>query len=423
MELIIENIRSFSGRHAIPIKPLTLLTGENSSGKSTLLAALSIISDPYGSPLHPRFNEPPYALGNYESIATFDEGNSTYAPSFALGYKQSENQGIESITTYINNQGWVRISSIAAKNNKSEGELKFLWKPTEMDVDIRVMSEGNVYGPVLIPFGPEGQSDRSVNFSIFIAVTLLAHTIGSLNSTGKNLDMPIQEVSSLFSQRQQNALSIAPIRTKPRRTYDEVTQEFAPEGGHIPFVLANVLDNPVLRTTIERFGSESGLYTKLDVKKLGEQLSDPTQVMVTSSNRAINLINVGYGVSQILPVVVESILAKPQTLLLVQQPEVHLHPRAQAALGSFFVDLTANGSKQFVVETHSDYIIDRVRTEVARGIIPAEDVGILYLEKHGFETTVYSLELSDTGDILNAPPSYRAFFLEEELNLFNRAER
>jgi len=420
MELIIEDIRSFVGKHTIPIKPLTLLTGENSSGKSTLLASLAVVSDPYSFPLNPRFNDPPYSLGNYDTIATFKGGRYSRAKSFSVGYKQAGKKSGEQVAHYVSNQGLLELSSVVAKQDNNEAVLKFFSKESEPCIEIRAVHEGEPYGPTTVPYDPIARLNRLGSLIYFGLFSLLQKENKQRNAKDTKI---IRQLLSMFDQDVQKALSIAPIRIKPRRTYDEITEDFSPEGEHIPFVLSNLLDQESTRATVERFGVESGLYTKLDVKRLGKQLSDPTQVMVTGSSRAVNLIDVGYGVSQVLPVIVQSILATPQTLLLVQQPEVHLHPRAQAALGSLFADLVVKGGKQFVVETHSDYIIDRVRMEVAKGTIRAEDVGILYLEKCGFETSVHQLELSENGDILNAPPSYRAFFLQEELNLFNRAER
>ena len=107
-------------------------------------------------------------------------------------------------------------------------------------------------------------------------------------------------------------------------------------------------------------------------------------------------------------------------MLLLQQPEVHLHPRAQAALGTFFVDLINSEGKEFVIETHSDYIVDRIRQEVAMGRLPCDSVVILYLEKAGIETAVYPLSLDRSGNIVGAPPSYREFFLREEMSLLTR---
>jgi predicted ATPase len=126
-------------------------------------------------------------------------------------------------------------------------------------------------------------------------------------------------------------------------------------------------------------------------------------------------------VSQSLPVVVECILSHPNGVMFLQQPEVHLHPKAQAALGTLFVDLIAGSSRTFVVETHSDYLVDRVRQEVAKGRISADDVLILFFDKPKLETTVYPIRLDENGNVLDPPPAYREFFLREELNLLNRA--
>jgi predicted ATPase len=108
--------------------------------------------------------------------------------------------------------------------------------------------------------------------------------------------------------------------------------------------------------------------------------------------------------------------------MLLQQPEVHLHPKAQAALGSFFARLVAETKTEFVIESHSDHLLDRVRQEVARGVIPHDAVKILFFYKPRSETQVFEISLDKSGNVLNAPPEYRAFFLQEELKLLNRTE-
>jgi predicted ATPase len=180
-------------------------------------------------------------------------------------------------------------------------------------------------------------------------------------------------------------------------------------------------DGDKIKSTIDAFGKESGLYKKIKVKKLGEMITDPFQVNATIFSKATNLLDVGYGVSQALPVVVQSILMNSRNILLLQQPEVHLHPRAQAALGTFFCGLVSTSERQFVIETHSDYIIDRVRQEVARGNIDKEKVLILFLHKTRNETQVFPLSLDELGNVRNAPSSYREFFIQEDINLLSRS--
>jgi predicted ATPase len=106
-------------------------------------------------------------------------------------------------------------------------------------------------------------------------------------------------------------------------------------------------------------------------------------------------------------------------MLLLQQPEVHLHPRAQAALGSFFARIAA--ISQVMVETHSDYLVDRIRSQVAAGLISASKVLILYFELADGATTVHPIHLDDHGNLIDPPPSYRDFFFEEEIRVLTRS--
>ncbi|MEO0966165.1 MAG: AAA family ATPase, partial [Planctomycetota bacterium] len=172
---------------------------------------------------------------------------------------------------------------------------------------------------------------------------------------------------------------------------------------------------------IKEFGQDSGLLKEINIRRLGKHATDPFQVMIKAfKGPEVNIADVGYGVSQAIPVVVESATLSKRQTLLVQQPEVHLHPRAQAALGSFFAGLVSETDNRFVIETHSDYMIDRVRREIALGAIKPKDVQILFFNRPGLDTDVYSVSLDDMGNILDAPGCYREFFLEEELAMLSR---
>ena len=101
-------------------------------------------------------------------------------------------------------------------------------------------------------------------------------------------------------------------------------------------------------------------------------------------------------------------------MFLLQQPEVHLHPSAQAALGSFFCQV-ANPDRQLVIETHSDHLLDRVRMDVRDGTtdLKPDDVSILFFERKDLDVRIHSLRIDEEGNIEGAPDGYRNFFLEE----------
>ena len=112
---------------------------------------------------------------------------------------------------------------------------------------------------------------------------------------------------------------------------------------------------------------------------------------------------------------IAELLRRPATqLFLLQQPEVHLHPRAQAELGSLLCEIAISG-KELVVETHSDHLLDRVRMEVRDGTtgLKPDDVSILFFERDGLEANIHSLSIDEDGNINGQPNSYRKFFMEE----------
>ena len=115
-----------------------------------------------------------------------------------------------------------------------------------------------------------------------------------------------------------------------------------------------------------------------------------------------------------LPVITELLRPDATSLFLLQQPEVHLHPSAQAALGSLFYQV-AGPDRQLVIETHSDHLMDRVRMDVRDGKtkLKPDDVSILFFERRDLDVHIHSLRLDKEGNVRNAPEGYRRFFMEE----------
>jgi energy-coupling factor transporter ATP-binding protein EcfA2 len=427
IEMILENVRSLSGHHIIPIKPLTLLIGENSSGKSTFLATLSVVCNTPQYPVWPRFNDPPYNLGGYDTIATYKSDSDGQAGYFAIGHRVkrgADRDYTEVLAKYINNRGDAELSDFSIKS--PDGSFRLYLKEKDIDYYTARLSPTGKGKPTEFRVRRGSGNYRKTDFLSFIISNILdiqMRVIAGRRKERRDFDL-ISLIKTLAHITLADSLSIAPIRTKPSRTYDQASDDYSPEGSHIPYLLARILSEDAnsdqkrgLKNALEQFGKESGLFEKIEVKQLGDYLGDPFQILVTPSGISVNLQDVGYGVSQALPVIVQSVLVDAPDLMLLQQPEVHLHPKAQAALGSFFTRLISKSNKQFVIETHSDFIVDRIRQEVASGAIDFNSVGILFFDKQDFETKVHVISLDKLGNILNAPPSYREFFLREELNL------
>jgi energy-coupling factor transporter ATP-binding protein EcfA2 len=429
VNVFIEHVRSFAEAQDIPIRPLTLLVGENSSGKSTFLAVASALFEQDRFPLRPSFNESPFNLGTFETIATYKAGRYGRDESFTIGFSagtEGEPDYRMVKGTYVRNRGKPILSRLQGKS--SLGSIEIEMRDDQLSGSVTVhSSKGAPPASVKVRNVPDAHKMLSIipgglSTLLFLATRESGKELGAVNHQA------LWEMDRSLRPPFAHTSAFAPIRTRPKRTYDELSEDYSPEGDHVPKLLARLQNEEPqseparrVREAIVKFGQESGLFRDVEVKKLGKGSDDPFQVQVVVGGPKVNLMDVGYGVSQALPVIVQSVLHRQQSLLLVQQPEVHLHPRAQAALGTFFAELASTGNNTLLIETHSDYLIDRVRQEVAKGTLDASQVLILFFHKPRIETTVYPIHLDRLGNIEDAPDHYRDFFLAEELKMLTQA--
>jgi hypothetical protein len=438
VKITLTNVRGFEGTHTISIRPITILIGENSSGKTTLLAAISAALSRDFPTTENLFNRAPFELGSFDTIATYRGGKYGRATSFSIGWEAdvTGDHSASIAATFKSQAGTPRLDRLVVKDGQNEltartvGEY-FEFKFSFYGAKSRAVQQSAGSAVKVVEFKTKLEGIRTFRLQDTIRYYFESLDTKSPRKSGRDFDeqnvvTALHEISVGSTRFRPHVTALAPMRTRPRRTYDELSEDFKPEGDHIPLVLARLLASKDGKASSEfaalmRYGTASGLFEKIDVKRLGKQPSDPFQVRIKMKGPDANLIDVGYGVSQSLPIVIDSIMAARNEVLLVQQPEVHLHPKAQAALGTFFVELAVTSAKQFVIETHSDYLIDRVRMAVAEKKISAGKVQLLYLDRKGLDITVHELKLDDFGNITNAPSTYREFFLQEEIKLMGRA--
>ena len=452
-KLILENFRCFRGRQEVPIRPLTLLVGENSTGKTSFLAAVRLAYDLGTGSIGLNFNEEPFELGSFREIAAHGSGRKGNAISFSIGYEglatatTEASLPIEStlLATFRKNpgksqpeeSGWaltykpysfsifdegsegtddkiLRIVSVKTASGEYKGESTFNLK--------RIIAKGELGSLSLGPFG------NVLRFQVPIIEAFFQPEQDQSSLRKKKPNAP-PELEFDFVQDLQppmsfptRPLALAPIRSKPSRTIDVLRETFQPTGEHIVAVLAELKasgssEGKKLMTELAKFGVECGLFQSIDIKQLGGNESGAFRQVVKIGGHAENIVDVGYGVSQVLPILVDALRGSKEQTYLLQQPEVHLHPRAQAQLGSLFGMLAKRDKKTFIVETHSDYIVDRVRLDIQKkkeGFLSPEDVVILYFERNNGEVKIYPIEIDEMGNISGQPPTFRKFFLDEE---------
>jgi predicted ATPase len=120
------------------------------------------------------------------------------------------------------------------------------------------------------------------------------------------------------------------------------------------------------------------------------------QITVHQHGLNLDITDVGFGISQILPVIVQGFLSRENSLTIIEQPEIHLHPKMQAELADLFIDVIYSNNKivnkRLLIETHSEYLLKRLRRRIAEGILNSSDVGLYFIHPRNSESDCARIE-------------------------------
>lgn len=237
-----------------------------------------------------------------------------------------------------------------------------------------------------------------------------------------------------FSLHLQNIIHVPGLRGNPERTY-KTTAIGSTFPGTFEDYVASVINQwqATKDARLARLGSALetlGLTWRVEAKQI-----DDTQVELhvarmihgargrTKEKDTVNIADVGFGVSQTLPVLVALLVAEPGQLVYIEQPEIHLHPRAQGALAHELV-ATAKRGVRVVIETHSSLLLRGIQTQVASDQISPDLIGLHWFTRRPEDgsTNIHTATLDDAGAFGDWPEDFDDVSLRSEQAYLDAAE-
>jgi predicted ATPase len=156
-----------------------------------------------------------------------------------------------------------------------------------------------------------------------------------------------------------------------------------------------------------------GLIDHFTVEPIAEgRQSYEVKVRTKGSEDMVDLPDVGFGVSQVLPVVVQLFYAPANSIIIMEQPEIHLHPSAQAALADVMIDAVTSWEDgkarniQLIIETHSEHFLRRLQRRIAEDRVPHDYFSAYFANIHSRPTKLEALQMNDSGNIANWPKNF-----------------
>jgi predicted ATPase len=432
-ELRIKNFKAWKDTGPVRMAPLTVIFGANSAGKSSLghlllaLKQTTLLSDRKRA-LHLGDKSSPIDLGTFADC--LHDHDLKTALEFSLSWQLAAPLTVRNSLdlkpfTGTNISLTSRIK--AGKNDQPEVE----------SIQYKLLNAGEEL--LAVNHGRKASG----------AVTLDADPLKLVKTAGRQWSLEPPDKFYRFSDvtlaRYQNAGFLAefaletermlgslyylgPLRKHPERTYQWSGDTPSDVGAQGEFAIAALLAasadgrklNRGPRRQQQKFEpfiaswlKDLRVISSFNVKPVAKGRKEFEVLIKTHSNAPeVKLTDVGFGISQVLPALVEAFYAPPNSMVWMEQPEIHLHPQVQAELADVFISAVQareNGKPrnvQLIVESHSEHFLTRLQRRVAEGIISPDDVAVYFCKRSNVGAELEPLQLNLYGEIENWPENF-----------------
>lgn len=427
--------KSIANRQTITIRPLTILAGPNSSGKSSIMQPLLLMKQTLDSPYDPG---PLLLNGDIVPFTTADQvlsrNPATECPSgFFIECQNSLNDRVrhvfkkraktglelESMEYY---DGTSKVGYVLKEDLTHGDLLKILPKDAKRLYD--QLNELRNENP--------GLDTKKLEWGIARDRCFLRMSLRRVTKIGPQNLMQISPTG--FVERQiEQLIHVPALRGNPVRLYRAVAvgSEFP---GSFPVYVASVIkhwqrNKPTTLKKLSATLEKLGLTCRIEAKPKSETevelyVNRLPHLVKGHAKDLISIADVGFGVSQVLPVIVALLTAKPDQIVYIEEPEIHLHPRAQYELASILTE-SANRGVKIIVETHSSLLLRGIQTYVAEGKLSPDKVALHWFSRENDtgNTVVASANLERDGSFGRWPENFDDVSLSAESRYIEAVEK
>ena len=461
-QLSFQNFKSWEDTGEIKLAPITGFFGTNSSGKSAILQFLLMLKQTMESSdrkqiLHTGDDKTYVNLGTFYDIAhnhtipstiTFilewnfsdaikffkaDSSASINQPNFSQLTKRTLPTGILFSINHLKFSSEIRLQ----QNELFVKNFCYSFESNSQEMYFQFSQRFKDY------YELKTQGYKLKNYRIRPFKQLNDNSFPIFFSPIKNYAFPsdvkalyphevfLSEFVLAYEQAFQKIYYLGPLREYPQRIYSWAGGE-PQDVGHrgelaIPALLASRKNNSVNQINIEEkvayWLKELGLIDSFRVAAIAENRQYyEVRVKRSPNSSEVLITDVGFGVSQILPVLVLCYYAPEGSTIILEQPEIHLHPSVQSGLADVFIDVIQNREIQIILESHSEHLLHRLQRRIAeeKDGLTKQDISLYFCDMtpEG-NSKLTTLEIDDFGNIINWPEN---FFGDEMGDLFAMTE-
>lgn len=414
----LERFKAFERHDPIKFAPLTIVAGVNSSGKSTLLQALLLLKQSLEADLNSEALALDGAYLQYSQLREMafglpQQGAASIKYSFVVSGGFGEGQ-VEFELRHKKLPGKGKRSGIVVNTFKcSVGREKVSLRLRDQryhwPADIPSLASLESVKPVGIP---EVEFDRFLPSVIKQQLENIDKESSSQIEYRVPMEVAAGEITKAIAvlRRDIEGLQyLGPVRAAPKRAYVHYTSnyELAVDGSNAAQVLWLRKDEKVKwldakKTLIEGVNEclkMMGLLQGVAAKQFQRIVYQLQVQTLSDKKKSVTIADVGFGFSQLLPVILRGLLSPDQSLVIFEQPEIHLHPACAGRLADLFLHFTKSG-KQVFVETHSAELINRLRLRVIETPAISSQVNIVFVsppDETGAGSKVQQLRLGSDG--------------------------